>query len=114
MKRREFITGVAKVAPSVRAAPPPRGQALRLAPRTHQSRHKLLPIRIVFGGAWPTKCTTSISASVPVRGVKVVSPHHPDDQRATIYYMIALLAHVWTNCTGADRALARPERSDMP
>ena len=28
----------------------------------HQSRHKLLPIMIVPGGAWPTKCTTSINA----------------------------------------------------
>jgi hypothetical protein len=53
------------------------------------------------------------SAAVPVRGVKVVSPHRPDDQRATIYDS-PLLAHVWTNCTGADRVLARPERSDMP
>jgi hypothetical protein len=48
-----------------------------------------------------------------VRGVKVVSPHRPDDQRATIYDS-SLLAHVWTNCTGGDRVLARPERSDMP
>ena len=51
-------------------------------------------------GAWPTKCTTSISATVPMRGVKVISPHRPDDQRAAIYL---LLAHVWTNCTGADK-----------
>jgi hypothetical protein len=64
-------------------------------------------IRIAFGGAWPTKCTTSISATVPVRGVKVISPHRPDDRRATIYDS-SLLAHVWTNCTGADRVLARP------
>ena len=68
----------------------------------HQSRHKFLPIRIVPGGAWPTKCTTSISAAVPMRGVKVISPHRPDDQRATIYDSL-LLAHVWTNCTGADK-----------
>ena len=40
--------------------------------------------------------------SGPKRGVKVISPHRPDDQRATIYDSL-LLAHVWTNCTGADK-----------
>ena len=37
-----------------------------------------------------------------MRGVKVISPHRPDDQRATIYDSL-LLAHVWTNCTDADK-----------
>src|SRR5262245_15276187 len=69
----------------------------------HQCRHKHPPKSGAFGGAWPTKRTTSISATVPVRGVKVVSPHRPDDQRATIYDS----SHVWTNCTGADRVLMR-------
>ena len=68
----------------------------------HQSRHKLLPIRMVPGGAGPTKCTTFISAAVPMRGVKVISPHRPDDQRASIYDSL-LFAHVWANCTGADK-----------
>jgi hypothetical protein len=30
------------------------------------------------------------------------SPHRPDDQRATKYDSL-LLAHVWNNCTGADK-----------
>jgi len=33
-----------------------------------------------------------------MRGVN----HRPDDQRATMYDGL-LLAHVWTNCTGADK-----------
>jgi hypothetical protein len=37
-----------------------------------------------------------------MRGVNVISPHRPDDQRATIYDSL-LLAHVWTNCTGEDK-----------
>ena len=54
---------------------------------------------------------SSISAAVPMRGVKVISPHRPDDQRATMYDSL-LLAHVWTNCTGADKCyLARSVRT---
>ena len=43
-----------------------------------------------------------VSALVPVRGVNVISPHRPDNQRATIWDSL-LRAHVWTNCTGADK-----------
>ena len=37
-----------------------------------------------------------------MRGVKVISPHRPDDQHAMIYDNL-LLALVWANCTGADQ-----------
>jgi hypothetical protein len=39
---------------------------------------------------------------VPMLGVKVISPHRPEGQRATKYDSL-LLAHVWTNCTRADK-----------
>ena len=64
-------------------------------------------------GAWPTKCLTSISAAVPMRGVKVI--HLTTQTISVLRYMIACFSRMSGTFIGADKyQLIRSVRMPEP